>query len=55
MMTNKKNGSSGNKGAGVLTSNEINLVLDSSPVFPGLYLDILSITSYVSEKLEDDA
>ena len=55
MMKNKKNGSSGNKGAGVLTSNEINLVLDSFPVFPGLYLDILTITSRVDEKLDDDA
>ena len=53
MMKKNKNGSSGNEGVGVLNSNE-NMVLDDSPVFSGLYLDILTITSRVYKKLEDD-
>ena len=53
MMKKNKNSSSGKEGAGILNSNE-NLVLDDSHMFSGLYLDILTITSRVYKKLEDD-
>lgn len=50
---NKKNRSSGNKGRGHYTSDE-NRYVETFPVFPRVYLDILTILCQVQNLMEDD-